>query len=68
MEVTVDVRLQDGKSLAEGGQAASAVQTDVYEVLDGQATAEIQRVIASNLGGAKVAPLQQAPAAIGNKS
>ena len=68
MEVTVDVRLQDGKSLAEGGQAASAVQTDVYEVLDGQATAEIQRVIASNLGGAKVAPLQQTPAAIGNKT
>lgn len=55
MEVTVDVTLQDGKSLAEGGQAASAVQTDVYEVLDGQATAEIQRVIANNMGG-KAAP------------
>ena len=66
MEVTVNVQSQDGKSLAEGGQAASAVQTDVYEVLDGQATAEIQRVIASNLGGAKaIAPV---PAATGNKS
>ena len=68
MEVSVDVRSQDGKSLAEGGQAASAVQTDVYEVLDGKATAEIQRVIANNLGGAMAAPLQPAPAAIGNKS
>jgi membrane fusion protein (multidrug efflux system) len=68
MEVSVDVRSQDGKSLAEGGQAASAVQTDVYEVLDGKATAEIQRVITNNLGGAMAAPLQPAPAAIGNKS
>ena len=55
MEVTVDVKSQDGKSLAEGGQAASAVQTEVYELLDGQATAEIQRVIANNMGGGKAA-------------
>jgi len=66
MEVKVNVQSQDGKSLAEGGQAASAVQTDVYEVLDGQATAEIQRVIANNLGGTKaIAPVAAAP---GNKS
>ena len=57
MEVTVDVKSQDGKSLAEGGQAASAVQTEVYELLDGQATAEIQRVIANNMGGGKAAPV-----------
>jgi membrane fusion protein (multidrug efflux system) len=60
MEVTVDVKSQVGKSLAVGGQAASAVQTEVYELLDGQATAEIQRVIANNMGnmGAlKAAPL-----------
>jgi len=57
MEVTVDVQSQDGKSLAEGGQAASAVQTDVYELLDGQATAEIQRVIANNMGAGKAAPV-----------
>ncbi len=55
MEVTVDVKSQDGKSLAEGAQAASAVQTDVYEVLDGQATTEIQRVIANNMGTGKAA-------------
>ncbi len=57
MEVTVDVKSQDGKSLAEGGQAASSVQTEVYELLDGQATAEIQRVIANNMGGGKAAPV-----------
>lgn len=57
MEVTVDVKSQEGKSLAEGGQAASAVQTDVYELLDGQATAEIQRVIANNMGAGKAAPV-----------
>lgn len=55
MEVTVDVKSREGKSLAEGGQAASAVQTDVYEVLDGQATAEIQRVIANHMGAGKAA-------------
>ena len=57
MEVTVDVKSQEGKSLAEGGQAASSVQTDVYDLLDGQATAEIQRVIANNMGAGKAAPL-----------
>jgi hypothetical protein len=31
------------------------VQTEVYELLDGQATAEIQRVIANNMGGGKAA-------------
>jgi len=57
MEVTVDVKSQEGKSLAEGAQAASSVQTDVYDLLDGQATAEIQRVIANNMGAGKAAPL-----------
>jgi len=50
MEATVDVTAQDGKALADAPQAASAVQTDVYELVDGQATAEIQRVIAANMG------------------
>jgi membrane fusion protein (multidrug efflux system) len=57
MEVTVDVKSQDGKSLAEGAQSASSVQTAVYELLDGQATAEIQRVIANNMGAGKAAPV-----------
>lgn len=57
MEVTVDVQSQDGKSLAVGAQAASSVQTAVYELLDGQATAEIQRVIANNMGAGKAAPV-----------
>lgn len=50
MEATVDVTAQDGKALADAAQATSAVQTDVYELLDGQATAEIQRVISANMG------------------
>lgn len=57
MEVTVNVKSQDGKSLAEGAQSASSVQTAVYELLDGQATAEIQRVIANNMGAGKAAPV-----------
>jgi len=64
MEATVDVTAQDGKSLADAPQAASAVQTDVYELLDGQATAEIQRVIAANMGS----PAPKAVAADGKHS
>jgi len=64
MEATVDVTTQDGKSLADAPQAASAVQTDVYELLDGQATAEIQRVIAANMGS----PAPKAVAADGKHS
>jgi len=64
MEATVDVTAQDGKSLADAPQAASVVQTDVYELLDGQATAEIQRVIAANMGS----PAPKAVAADGKHS
>ncbi len=64
MEATVDVTAQDGKALADAAQAASAVQTDVYELLDGQATAEIQRVISANMGS----PAPKAAAADGKHS
>ena len=64
MEATVDVTAQDGKALADAAQAASAVQTDVYELLDGQATAEIQRVIGANMGS----PAPKAAAADGKRS
>lgn len=50
MEATVDVSQQDGKALSDAPRAASSVQTDVYAMLDEQATAEISRTIAANAG------------------
>ena len=50
MEATVDVTQQDGKALSDAPRAASSVQTDVYAMLDEQATAEISRTIAANAG------------------
>jgi membrane fusion protein (multidrug efflux system) len=50
MEATVDVTQQDGKALSDAPRAASSVQTDVYAMLDEQATAAISRTIAANAG------------------
>ena len=50
MEATVDVTQQDGKALSDAPRASSSVQTDVYGMLDAQATAEIRRTIAANAG------------------
>jgi len=50
MEATVDVTQQDGKALADAPRPATGVQTDVYAMLDEQATAEIKRIIAANAG------------------
>ena len=50
MEATVDVTDQSGKSLADAPRTASVTQTDVYTVLDTQASNEVRKVIAANLG------------------
>ena len=50
MEATVDVTQQDGKALSDAPRAASSVQTDVYAMIDEQATAAISRTIAANAG------------------
>jgi membrane fusion protein, multidrug efflux system len=53
MEATVDVTQQDGKALADAPRPATGVQTDVYAMLDEQATAEIKRIIAANAGAGR---------------
>jgi membrane fusion protein (multidrug efflux system) len=64
MEATVDVTDQSGKSLADAPRTSAATQTDVYTVLDQQASDEVRKVIAANLGrGAK--PGAQAAAKTG---
>jgi membrane fusion protein (multidrug efflux system) len=54
MEATVDVTQQDGKTLAEAARTTTSVQTDVYAMLDEQATAEINRIIAANAGRGRI--------------
>ena len=52
MDATVDVSNKDGKMLADAPRAASVTQTGVFASLDAGATAEVQRVIESNMGHA----------------
>lgn len=50
MDAEVDVSQQDGKALAEAPRAAPVAHTTVFNVLDKGADAEVQRVIAANIG------------------
>jgi membrane fusion protein (multidrug efflux system) len=50
MDVEVDVRQKGGKMLADAPRAAALAQTQVYSQLDQGADAEVQRIIAANLG------------------
>ncbi|GAA4333024.1 HlyD family efflux transporter periplasmic adaptor subunit [Variovorax defluvii] len=50
MDVEVDVRGKDGKMLADAPRATALAQTQVYSQLDQGADAEVQRIIAANLG------------------
>ncbi|SCK48311.1 membrane fusion protein, multidrug efflux system [Variovorax sp. HW608] len=66
MDAEIDVREKGGKMLADAprGEAAAA-QTQVYSQLERGADAEVQRIIAANLG--HEVP-QKAPASNGTKS
>ncbi|WP_295852735.1 efflux RND transporter periplasmic adaptor subunit [uncultured Xylophilus sp.] len=50
MDVEVDVAQKDGKTLADAPRVAPVAQTQVFRSLDAGADAEVQRVIAANLG------------------
>ena len=74
MEATVDVADKGGKMLADTPRAVALFQTQVYSTLDRSAAAEVERVIAANLGRApasvsapaastETVPAQAAPAA-----
>ena len=52
MDVEVDVRHKGGKTLADAPRATALAQTQVYSRLDQGADAEVQRIIAANLGRA----------------
>jgi membrane fusion protein (multidrug efflux system) len=50
MEVQVDVGRQDGKLLADGARTAPVAQTAVFDHLNADADAEVQRIVKANLG------------------
>ncbi|KWT88180.1 MULTISPECIES: efflux RND transporter periplasmic adaptor subunit [unclassified Variovorax] len=50
MDVEVDVRQKGGKMLADAPRASALARTQVYSQLDQGADAEVQRIIAANLG------------------
>ncbi len=58
MDVEVDVRQQEGKTLAEIPREGAAVQTQIFSQLDQGASEEVQRVIAANSG--RAVPAQHA--------
>ena len=62
MNVTVDVEKQDGALLAPVS-AARADHTDVYDGLDREAEADVQRIIAANRGAALPGVAASRPAA-----
>lgn len=52
MEVAVDVRNTDGPLLAEGRAGQPVAQTQVYDAIAAQADADVERIVAANLGRA----------------
>jgi membrane fusion protein (multidrug efflux system) len=50
MEATVDITDQSGKSLADAAHPSSAVQTEVYALMDKGADDEVHKIIAANAG------------------
>lgn len=50
MDAEVDITQKDGKALADAPRTAAFAQTQVYSTFDNGADAEVQRIIAANLG------------------
>lgn len=52
MNVTVDVRDQSGRSVAEAGKSAPAATTQVFDDLDKAADARVNKIVSEHLGHA----------------
>ncbi|MBB4220834.1 efflux RND transporter periplasmic adaptor subunit [Variovorax sp. 375MFSha3.1] len=72
MDAEVDISQKGGKMLADAPRATALAQTAVYSQLDRGADAEVERIVAANIGGkggATAAAPAKAPAApAGNTS
>ncbi len=62
MDATVDVAQKDGKSLADAPRSAPMSTTAVYAASESGADAQVQRVIAANVGHGTPRPLASSPA------
>lgn len=64
MDAEIDVTQKGGKMLADAPRASALAQTQVYSRLDQGADAEVQRIIAANMGrGGALASTARRPAA-----
>ena len=52
MDAEIDVTQKDGRSLADAPRVTPLAQTQVYSAVDNGADAEVERIIAANLGRA----------------
>jgi membrane fusion protein (multidrug efflux system) len=68
MDAEIDVAQKDGKSLADAPRAGVFSQTQVYSAVDNGADAEVERIIAANLGRASAPKPAAAPAAAASHS
>jgi membrane fusion protein (multidrug efflux system) len=62
MDAEVDVSDKGGKALADAPRSTAFAQTQVYATADGDADAEVARIIAANMGRPVAAPAAVAPA------
>jgi membrane fusion protein (multidrug efflux system) len=63
MDAEVDVSDKGGKALADAPRSTAFAQTQVYATADGDADAEVARIIAANMGRPAAASGAGAPAA-----
>ena len=61
MDVEVDISNKDGKMLADAPRATALTQTQVYSQLDRGADAEVDRIVAANLGNSAAAKAVHVP-------
>jgi membrane fusion protein (multidrug efflux system) len=71
MDAEIDISSKSGKMLADAPRAAALTQTAVYSQLDRGADAEVDRIVAANLGRSAPATANapsKAPAPAGGAS
>jgi len=62
MDAEIDITSKSGKMLADAPRGSALTQTQVYSQLDRGADAEVDRIVAANLGRAAPATAASAPA------
>ncbi|KAF1066133.1 MAG: Multidrug export protein EmrA [Variovorax sp.] len=68
MDVEVDITQKAGKMLADAPRAAALTQTQVYSQLDRGADAEVDRIVAANLGNSATAKAVHVPSVPANRA